>query len=46
MRPLRRLLDKAGRPFHPGGKLQRFYPLYEAMDTFFYAPGSVTKTGA
>jgi len=43
---LRRLLDKAGRPFHPGGKLQRFYPLYEAMDTFFYAPGSVTKTGA
>jgi len=44
--PLRRLLDKAGRPFHPGGKLQRFYPLYEAMDTFFYAPGSVTKTGA
>ena len=46
MRPLRRLLDKAGRPFHPGGKLRRFYPLYEAMDTFFYAPGSVTKTGA
>ncbi|PIY72826.1 MAG: NADH:ubiquinone reductase (Na(+)-transporting) subunit B [Rhodobacterales bacterium CG_4_10_14_0_8_um_filter_70_9] len=46
MRALRRLLDKAGRPFHPGGKLQRFYPLYEAMDTFFYAPGSVTKTGA
>jgi len=46
MRPLRRLLDKAGRPFHPGGKLQRFYPLYEAMDTFFYAPGSVTRTGA
>ena len=44
--PLRRLLDKAGRPFHPGGKLQRFYPLYEAMDTFFYAPGSVTRTGA
>jgi len=46
MRALRRLLDKAGRPFHPGGKLQRFYPLYEAMDTFFYAPGSVTRTGA
>ncbi len=46
MRPLRRLLDQVGRPFHPGGKLQRFYPLYEAMDTFFYAPGSVTKTGA
>lgn len=46
MRQLRRLLDQVGRPFHPGGKLQRFYPLYEAMDTFFYSPGSVTKTGA
>jgi Na+-transporting NADH:ubiquinone oxidoreductase subunit B len=46
MRALRQLLDRIGRPFHPGGRLERFYPLYEAADTFFYAPGSVTRGGA
>ena len=46
MRALRQLLDRVGRPFHPGGRLERFYPLYEAADTFFYAPGSVTRGGA
>jgi Na+-transporting NADH:ubiquinone oxidoreductase subunit B len=46
MSVLRQLLDRIGKPFHPGGKLQRFFPLYEAMDTFFYAPGKTTTTGA
>ncbi len=46
MRILRNLLDRVGKPFHPGGKLERFFPLYEAADTFFYAPGSVTQGGA
>ena len=46
MRILRQLLDRVGKPFHPGGKLDRFYPLYEAADTFFYAPAKVTTTGA
>ncbi len=46
MRALRALLDRIGKPFHPGGRLERFYPLYEAADTFFYSPGNVTKTGA
>ena len=46
MRMLRQLLDRVGKPFHPGGRLERFYPLYEAADTFFYSPASVTKTGA
>ena len=46
MRALRALLDRVGKPFHPGGRLERFYPLYEAADTFFYSPGDVTKTGA
>jgi Na+-transporting NADH:ubiquinone oxidoreductase subunit B len=31
--------------FHKGGKLERFYPLYDAIDTFLYTPGDVT-TGA
>ncbi len=46
MKLLRDLLDRVGKPFHPGGKLERFFPLYEAADSFFYAPGSVTQGGA
>jgi hypothetical protein len=46
MQALRNLLDRIGKPFHPGGKLERWFPLYEAADTFFYSPGSVTRTGA
>ncbi len=46
MKMLRDLLDRIGKPFHPGGRLQRLFPLYEAADTFFYAPGSVTKGAA
>ena len=44
MSALRRLLDRIGKPFHPGGKLQRFFPLYEAADTFFYAPATTPQT--
>jgi Na+-transporting NADH:ubiquinone oxidoreductase subunit B len=39
---LRRFLDSQAHLFHKGGKLERFYPLYEAADTFLYTPGSVT----
>jgi Na+-transporting NADH:ubiquinone oxidoreductase subunit B len=40
---LRRLLDRVEPQFHKGGRLERFYPLYEAADTFLYTPGSVTS---
>lgn len=46
MKPLRRLLDRVGKPFHPGGRLARLFPLYEAIDTLFYSPAKVTQTGA
>ena len=46
MKALRSLLDRVGKPFHPGGRLERFYPLYEAADTFFYSPAKITTTGA
>lgn len=39
---LRGLLDRVARPFQPGGRLERFYGLYEAVDTFLYTPSSVT----
>lgn len=32
--------------FEKGGKLEKFYPIYEALDTFAFTPDSVTKTTA
>jgi Na+-transporting NADH:ubiquinone oxidoreductase subunit B len=39
---LRQLLDRVEPHFHKDGRLERMYPLYEAIDTFLYTPGSVT----
>jgi Na+-transporting NADH:ubiquinone oxidoreductase subunit B len=43
---LRRTLDKYAHHFHKGGKLERFYPLYDATDTFLYTPATVTAGAA
>lgn len=43
MKALRRLLDKQEKHFQPGGKLHKFYAVYEAVDTILYTPGTVTK---
>jgi Na+-transporting NADH:ubiquinone oxidoreductase subunit B len=43
---LRNFLDKQERHFHQGGKLERWFPLYEAIDTLIYTPGKVTRSGA
>ena len=39
---LRTFLDKIEPNFHKGGRYEKMYPLYEAVDTIFYSPGSVT----
>jgi Na+-transporting NADH:ubiquinone oxidoreductase subunit B len=46
MRAFRAMLDRVGRHFEKGGRLERLYPLWEAADTFFYTPASVTTGGA
>jgi Na+-transporting NADH:ubiquinone oxidoreductase subunit B len=46
MRFLRERLDRIAPHFEKGGRLHRWHPLWEAMDTFFYSPASVTTTGA
>jgi Na+-transporting NADH:ubiquinone oxidoreductase subunit B len=46
MKALRNLLDRIGRPFERNGRYEKLFPLWEAVDTFFYTPGSVTRTGA
>jgi len=46
MRLLRKILDKPAAWFEEGGKLNRYYPLWEAVDTFLYTPGHVTRTAS
>ncbi|MFZ2289529.1 MAG: NADH:ubiquinone reductase (Na(+)-transporting) subunit B [Halopseudomonas yangmingensis] len=43
---LRAFLDKIEHNFEKGGKHEKWYALYEAVDTFFYRPADVTKTTA
>ena len=43
---MRKVLDKLEADFHPGGKWEKFYPLFEAIDTFLYKPSSTTKNSS
>jgi Na+-transporting NADH:ubiquinone oxidoreductase subunit B len=43
---LRSMLDSIEPQFHKGGRFENFYALYEAVDTLFYTPGYVTKSGS
>lgn len=42
MRPLRSILDRMEPLFEKGGKLEKLYPFYEAIDSFFYTPARPT----
>jgi Na+-transporting NADH:ubiquinone oxidoreductase subunit B len=42
---IRKKLDQIKPHFESGGKLNKFYPLYEMLDTFLYTPSSVTHDG-
>ncbi|MBL1213081.1 MAG: NADH:ubiquinone reductase (Na(+)-transporting) subunit B [Ignavibacteriae bacterium] len=46
MKILRNFLDSQEKHFEKGGKLEKIYPLYEAIDSFLYTSGSVTKSGS
>lgn len=43
MKPLRRFLDRIHPLFDEGGRLEKLYPLYEAIDSFLYTPGEITS---
>jgi len=43
---LRSLFDKAAPHFEKGGKYEKMYPLYEAVDTGLYSPPNVTNNTA
>lgn len=40
---LRGFLDRMHPLFAKGGKFEKYYALYEMVDTFFYSPGDVTR---
>ncbi len=46
MKALRQALDRIAPHFEKGGRYERFYPLWEAADTFFYTPPQVTRGAA
>lgn len=46
MKFLRDFIDKQDKHFQKGGKLEKLYYLYEAIDGFLYTPGKVTKTAS
>jgi len=43
---LRKMLDNVEHHFQEGGKLEKWYALYEVFDTFLYSPADVTRTTA
>ncbi len=43
---MRKFLDSIEHHFEKGGKYEKWYALYEAVDTIFYTPGKVTSTTA
>ncbi|MFM1921000.1 MAG: Na(+)-translocating NADH-quinone reductase subunit [Candidatus Hydrogenedentota bacterium] len=46
MKALRDLLDSVEPLFHKGGKFEKLYPFYEANDTIFFTPATVTTSGS
>jgi Na+-transporting NADH:ubiquinone oxidoreductase subunit B len=46
VKALRNYLDKIEPHFEKGGKWEKWFALYEAADTIFYSPGTVTKNGS
>lgn len=47
MKPLRKLVEKVKPNFEKGGRLEKFYPAFNAFETFLFVPGETTpSTGA
>lgn len=46
MKALENLLDKIKPSFDKGGKFEKFYPVYDALETFAFVPDHTTSKGA
>jgi Na+-transporting NADH:ubiquinone oxidoreductase subunit B len=43
MKFLSKYFEKLGRHFKPGSRLEKYYPLYEAFDSFLFGSGRTTR---
>ncbi|MFL0802534.1 MAG: NADH:ubiquinone reductase (Na(+)-transporting) subunit B [Agarilytica sp.] len=46
MKALRKVFDKMEPAFHKGGRFEKWYALYEAVDTGLFQPNTVTRSTA
>ncbi len=46
MKWMRKQLDNMAPHFEKGGRYQKWYALFEAVDTFLYSTPDVTHTGS
>ena len=46
MKALLDILAKVKPNFEKGGKLEKFFPAYDALETFMFVPGHTTKSGS
>lgn len=44
MKPLHKISEEAGRHFQKGGRFHRWYPLYEALDSFLFGNSQTTSS--
>ena len=44
MSRIRRFLDNIEPQFHQGGRFEKYYAIYEMVDTFLYSPPETTRT--
>jgi Na+-transporting NADH:ubiquinone oxidoreductase subunit B len=45
VKPIRRLVDTVKPHFVKGGRLEKFHPAFEALETFLFTPGTTTSNG-
>ena len=46
MQLIKNILEKVRPNFEKGGKFEKFYPAYDAFETFLFVPGHTTSSGA
>lgn len=46
MKAIEKLFDNLKKPFEKGGKLEKFYPVYDSLDTFAFVPDHTTTRGS
>jgi Na+-transporting NADH:ubiquinone oxidoreductase subunit B len=45
MKAIRNFMDKVKPHFEKGGKLEKYYPVYDGFETFLFVPGHTTHCG-